>query len=150
MNYPLWEKTNKTLFSSVFNVAPGNVCLLFANDLAAWKIRAEASESKVPQLVCVRRVLHEFDASSAKKKDSTCGWIFDIGEVKANKIADALVRTCGVPWQLSMCKNIGIIGVPGSYRLELNDSTAIGVAQVYAELYTASDFPQQVADLFFK
>ena len=48
-----------------------------------------------------------------------------------------------------MCCNIGIIGVPGTYRLELNDTTAIGVAQVYAELIQVNKLPVQIKDLFF-
>lgn len=148
MNYPLWMPTNKTLYSSVFCVQPQHVCVLFADGLEEWKVRVDSS-IRVPQSVFIRRVLHDYDKIKAREALRP-EWIFDISKVRADKIVDACVRTCGVPWDLQKCKNLGIIGVPGSYRLELNDSTAIGVAQVYAEMYNVTDFPEQVADLFFK
>lgn len=145
-SYPLWSDTNKTLYSSIFAVPEKHVCLLFADGLEKYKYREE-SEIRTEQTVCIRRVLHHYDRPP--KNDSTCDWVFDIKDVRAKKIVDAIVRTCGLPWQLTQCRNIGIIGVPGSYRLELNDSTAIGKAQVYAELFSAKSLPSHVISLFF-
>ncbi len=144
---PLWEQSNTSLFSSVFNVPPGQVCILFADGLELWKVRSDASEVVVPQTICVRKMLHSFDG--IKPDIDRCGWVFSVDSVRTNKIVDSLVQTCGLPWQLTACRNIGIIGVPGHYRLELNDSTAIGTAQVYAELYDTKSIPLQVQSLFF-
>ena len=77
------------------------------------------------------------------------GLIFDIDNTCAEEISDQFVQTNNGVWSLSMCCNIGIIGVPGTYRLELNDTTAIGVAQVYAELIQVNKLPVQIKDLFF-
>lgn len=145
--HPLWNPLNSTLFSSVFNVPPGKCVVLHAAHLADWKERIDASEIRVPQIVCVRRLIHEFIPDDTRI--STCGWIYDIQDTGAVKMVDHPIVTCNGPWQLSKCRNIGIIGVPGAYRLELNDTAAIGVAQVYAELFDLSSFAVQVKDLFF-
>jgi hypothetical protein len=148
MNNPLWDRTNTTLFSSVFNVAAGQVCVLQAANFEKWAYRQDASQIQVQQMVCVRRVLHDFVVDGIARDQ--CGWIFNLDNVRSEKIVDAFVQTCGVPWQLTLCKNIGIIGLPGSYRLELNDATAIGIAQVYAEVYDAKSIPLQLQNLFFQ
>lgn len=145
---PLWEPTNLTAFSSVFTVPPSQVCVLYAADLQKEKYRMDASEFKVPQVMCIRRVLHDFK-ESIDPNCCPCGWIYDITGLAATKVVDQVVTTCGKPWQLSMCRNIGIIGVPGSYRLELNDATAIGRAQAYADLIPVDMVPSQIKDLFF-
>lgn len=147
MSIELWAPTNKTLFSSVFTVPPMKVCLLFGANFELEKFRVDASEFVSPQAVCVRRVMHGFVAPDVSRE--SCGWVFDIDSVRADMIVDEVVTSCGAPWQLTLCRNIGIIGLPGSYRLELNDSTALGKLQVYAELYDADSFPTQIKDLFF-
>lgn len=147
MTTELWSPTNKSLFSSVFTVPQFKVCLLFGANFKLEKYRVDSSEFASPQAACVRRVLHGFTAPEPSRE--SCGWVFDIDSVRADKIVDEVVTTCGAPWQLTLCRNIGIIGLPGSYRLELNDATAIGELQIYAELYEANSFPSQLKDLFF-
>lgn len=148
MKIELWQPTNKTLMSSVFTVPPGKVCVLFGAHFEQFKVRNDAAEFVSPQAVCVRRVLHGFVAP--EQSTCSCGWVFDLDNVRANLIVDELVSHCNEPWQLTLCSNIGIIGLPGSYRLELNDATAIGIIQVYAELYGAKNFPMQMQGLFFQ
>lgn len=145
--YALWKPTNHTAHSSVFFVPPGQCCILYATGLAAERFRTSAEEFVSPQSVCVKRLIHEF--KSPTLINLQCNWIFDIDNTCAEEISDQLVQTNNGVWSLSMCCNIGIIGVPGTYRLELNDTTAIGVAQVYAELIQANKLPVQVKDLFF-
>lgn len=145
---PLYESTNKTVFSSVFHVPPRQVCILYAYGLAKHKVRVDATEIQVPQQFCVRRLLHDYDGSQ-QGVHLDCSWIFDINAVKADKIVDQVVKTCDKPWSLTRCRNIGIIGIPGTYRLELNDVTAIGNVNVYAELQDVDAIPSQVKDIFY-
>ena len=150
MSQPLWSDINRTPYSSVFTVPPGKVCVLFAAKLQKEKYREDNSDFMSPQAVCVRRLVHDFDQSKflIRSDCGCCDWIFDVEGYTEEVVADELVGT-NCCWMLTKNKNMGIIGVPGTYRLELNDSTAIGEAQVYADLYDAADFPQQVKDLFF-
>lgn len=145
--FPLWEPTNYTVFSSVFNVPVGYCCILHATDFKAEKYRDDAATFIGPQVACVKRLVHEFKAR--RVVNLQCDWIFDIDNSRAEEVVDQVVQTCDGTWTLSACNNIGIIGVPGSYRLELNDPTAIGVAQVYAELVKVSELPSQISNLFF-
>lgn len=144
----LWPETNQTLFSEVFSVPPGQVCLLFATNLQRYRHRVDATTPATAQRVCVRKMLHSFNAD-AGDTSLPCGFVFDTRSVKADVLADTLVYSSKGTWSLSSCHNVGIIGLPGSYRLELNDATAIGVAQVYAELHDADKIPLHVKDLFF-
>lgn len=144
----LWTPENTSLYSSIFNVPAEQVCILYAANLEQWAYRADAASIKSAQAVCIRRLLFDYAPPTETQKDS-CGWVFAVDSIHSEKIMDTVVQTCGLPWQLTMCRNIGIIGLPGSYRLELNDSTAIGTAQVYAECYKASVIPPQVQNLFF-
>lgn len=145
--FPLWEPTNHTVFSSVFNVPVGYCCILHATDFKSEKYRDDAATFIGPQVVCVKRLVHGFKAR--RVVNLQCDWIFDIDNSRAEEVVDQIVQTCDGTWTLSACNNIGIIGVPGSYRLELNDPTAIGVAQVYAELVKVSELPSQISNLFF-
>lgn len=145
--YELWSDTNNTLYSSVFSVAPGNVCVLYAADFPQKRVRTDAAEISGPVTACIRRLLFGFTPDETL--NLTCSWIFDTSRGKVDKLVDQIVTTCNGVWQLSMCRNIGIIGVPGSYRLELNDATVIGKAQVYAETYSMNQLPLHVKDLFF-
>ena len=42
---PLYEATNDTVFSSVFDVAPRKVCVLFVSGLAKHKVRVDRRKS---------------------------------------------------------------------------------------------------------
>ena len=152
MMYPLWSETNTTMFSSVFDVPPGKVAILFASGLKAEKVRVCPGEFKGKQTVCVRRLLYNFEPADYKEylvDGLPCGAIFDIDNVKAVNIVDELVHTCGLPWQMTVCRNVAVLGLPGTYRLELNDATAVGEAQVYVELVDADKLPPQIEALFF-
>lgn len=145
MIIPLWNPDNHTMYSDVFNVAPGKVCMLFAAGLERERVKVENTEFSGKQAVCVRRLL--FAPDIAFGKNATCDWVAI--STSATKIVDAQVQTCGQCWMLTRDNNLGIIGVPGVYRLELNDATAVDVAQVYAELIDADAIPPQAHKLFF-
>lgn len=145
----LWPEVNKTLLSNVFSVPPGQVCILHAANFARYKFRNDATKPVGPQLACVRKILCGMK-SQPDKSLLPCEFVFDMDAVKADVLVDELVQTCGGTWSLSKCRNVAIIGLPGSYRLELNDATAIGVAQVYAELHDADKIPLHVKALFFE
>lgn len=151
MSQPLWSEINRTMYSSIFNVPPGKVCVLFASKLKREKYRVDNSEFASPQTVCVRRLVHNFDQVKFTRRSDCgcCDWIFDVDAYSADMVADEVVDT-GCCWSLTREKNLGIIAVPGTYRLEINDSTAIGEAQVYADLYDAKNFPTQAGNLFFQ
>ena len=144
---PLWSPTNDTRYSAVFNVPPGQSVILYAVGLGPEKFRTAAHEFKTAQMLCVNRLLHGY--TLREPAEGSCSWLFELDDVNADIIVEEAVQTCNGTWQLTMCKNLGIIGVPGTYRLELNDDTAIGTVQVYAEVYDNKQIPMQVADLYF-
>lgn len=145
MNIPLWSPSNKTMYSDVFNVAPGKACVLFAVRFEREKVRVDNSEFVSPQAVCVRRLIHS--TGLVYNRTATCDWVASATE--ASEVGDEPVQVCGACWMLTQSNNIRIIGVPGTYRLELNDATAVGIIQVYADIVPANSLPPQIQNLFF-
>lgn len=141
----LWSSTNHTMFSDVFSVAPGKVCVLFATGFEYDRVRVDNSEFAAKQSVCVRRIKHSHGL--VWQRNAVCDWIAT--PTTAVEVGDELVQVNGCGWTLDKCNNLRIIGVPGTYRLELNDATAIGVLQVYAEQFDAVAFSPSVGHLFF-
>ena len=135
----LWLPTNKTVMSSIFSVADGYSLIIHATGLLDERVRASTDEIKEPQRMCVKRIVHGF--SGVTRKNLQCSYIYDIDESNATVITDSFVQTCGDSWSLEPCKNLVIIGVPGTYRLELNDITAVGVAQAYTTIMSNSNLP---------
>lgn len=143
----LWAPDNFTQFSSLINVPAGKVAVLFAVGLKPVAYRTMDS-IKRPQVVCVRRVLFGFAGAQPRSHDQHC-CVYDVADMKGMQIEDEIVQTCGKPWMMSMCRNLACIPLPGIYRLELNDTTAIGEAQVYVEIYDNDAIPAQAKSLFF-
>lgn len=150
MSQALWSPTNTSVYSSVFNVPPGKVCVLFAANMQENKDRADNSTFLSPQELCVRRLVHDFSIPEGLPICSCCDWIFDLSSIKEVAVADEVVQSGGCCWALTARNNLCVIGVPGAYRLELNDHSAVGRLQVYADLYDAKTFPPQVRGLFFE
>lgn len=138
--FPLWADDNTTQFSSLFNVPPGFSCLLTADGLSLDAYRQSATEVKSAQTACVRRVLFDFDKRSVYEHQSRkvsnrlhCDWIYDISQAVAEEMSNLQLYSCCEPWSLTKLNNVKVIGIPGTYCIMLNDPTAVGVAQVYAE-----------------
>lgn len=152
MKYPLWGPGNLSMVSSLFVVHPGKCVLLTGANFAAYKSQDDSSKSfRVAQMACVERLLFDYAPSILKNARSCdCDWLFDITKVGASEANAAAVASGGCHWTLSACDNMRIVGLPGSYRLRLNDPTATGVVQVYAELYDASQIPVQLTGMFYQ
>lgn len=145
MPVALWSNSN-SIYSDIFSIAPGKVCMLYAIGLEKEKVRVTDAEFKTCQSVCVRRIVH-----LAKKELARGGILNDwiVSSVDVEMVADDIIQNSDCCWELTHANNLRIIGVPGTYRLELNDATAVGVAQVYADLIDVTQLPQQIAHLFF-
>lgn len=147
---PLWDDANDTLYSSPFYVKPGWSAVLFAVGLSEEKVRKSAAEFKGPQMICVERLIYE--CRDAEPLPDCCGICSQSRGPRAPEailVAEDYVETCSLPWALEPCRNLGVIGIPGVYRLHLNDATAIGTAQVYVEFYNHEDIAPQVYGAYF-
>lgn len=149
MRYPLWEPANTSEVSSLFVVHPGKCVLLAATGLQEYATQLEAG-FRVPQMVCVERLLFEFTKAALKPAGCDCDWIFNPAAPMAKNVMDDTVSVTGCYWSLTHCSNIRIVGLPGTYQLRLNDPTVVGQMQVYAELFDASQIPVQMSEIFFQ
>lgn len=145
MRYALWEPDNLTVESSFFLVPPHKCVLLSAVRFEQFKHREDAS-FRVPQMACVERMLYDYIPPKARCND----FVFIPSLVMCEEVASDTVSSGGCYWSLSMCDNMKFVGLPGTYRLRLNDPTAVGTAQVYAELFDYEQIPPQMAGMFFQ
>lgn len=148
MRYALWSPENLTQVSSSFVVDPARCVLLTAVGLDEYKTQTEAS-FKVAQMVCVERLLFDPLPHDFENNGCGCTWIFDSTPM-AKGVPPEPVTVNGCSWSLSHCNNTRLVGLPGTYRLWLNDATAIGKVQVYAESFALHQIPPQVGGLFFQ
>lgn len=146
MSVKLWSAGNSTIYSDVFNIPQSKVCLLCATGLEKEKVRVTDAEMKTCQIVCVKRIVYLSDGVLGLGGVLN-DWV--VTGVDVSKVVDDFVQINNCCWELSHANNLRVIGIPGVYRLQLNDATAVGVAQVYADLYDADQLPNQVAHLFF-
>ena len=148
---PLWSDLNHTLYSSILVVPPGQSVVLFATGLSEEKVRKSAAEFKGPQMACVEKLIYTYDGPELVPAcDGLCNpWVYEMKPMTADLKAVDYVETCSLPWTLEPCRNIGIIGIPGTYRLRLNDATAVGTAQVWAEWHLNESIASQVYGAYF-
>lgn len=147
---PLWDDVNDTLYSSAFYVGPGWSAVLFAAGLSEEKVRKSAAEFKGPQMACIERLVYECESPEIVSACGVCGQnSYEVRPAVAELKALDSVETCSLPWTLEPCRNIGIIGIPGVYRVRLNDATAVGTAQVYVEFYKHEAIAPQVYGAYF-
>lgn len=147
MKYPLWRNPVSET-SSLFVVQPGKCVLLVAIGFDEFATQTEASV-RVNQMVCVERVMHELVPGALKPISCDCDWVFNYDRPLAREISSEAVSVGGCHWTMSKCDNVGIVGLPGTYRLRVNDSTATDHIQVYAEQFDASQIPVQMTKIFF-
>lgn len=149
-SFPLWDDANNTLYSSHFFVKPGWSAVLFAASLSDEKVRKSAAEFKGPQMACVEKLVYNCKWPEPKADCcGVCSHVRELGLPEAELVAADYVETCSLPWTLEPCRNLGIIGIPGIYRLRLNDATAIGTAQVYVEFYPHKAIAPHVYGAYF-
>lgn len=148
----LWSEGNNTPDSDAFAVSIGKAVALFAIGLEGERVKQHATEARDMQRICVSRVVYDQSIMAQNVRFATnsfcdCGYLQ--GQGTYLEPVEDLLRTKGCVWQLTMCDNFRLIGVPGIYRLHLNDITAIGKAQVYAEQYNLSEIAPNISSLFF-
>lgn len=145
MIHRLWAPYNTTRQSRIFTVPAGRTAVLFAVGLEREKVRTDVTEVKVPQQLCLHRLVFDF---SNDAKDLSCGEVLDLDSMQGTLVADEIVKTCDMSWTLSACHNLRLLGLPGIYRLELNDETAVGMVQVYYDLYENDQLPADLNPLY--
>lgn len=151
--WPLWCKLNNTVDSSPIIVNPGDAMLLVATGFKRKRVRIAQEETDAPQLACIARKIYMPDPEGKfahYRPSSACDFIVEFG-VQPNFILDVPVHSqqecC---WSLSLCRNHGIIVLPGVYQLHFNDETMIGVAQVWAKRLKAAKLPHAFSQMIFQ
>lgn len=149
---PLWQPANETQNSDVFCVCHGQVALLFATGLKDHRVRASAEDVDGPQEFCIKRLAFpnpDIDLFMTTPPAGACDYVWDWRRASV-ETAEEAVATHGCCWSMSKCNNLAIVGVPGSYYARLNDSTAVGTAQLFIEYHRIEDLDPRIAGLYFQ
>lgn len=147
---PLWEDGNNTPDSFVFTLKAGEVALLTASGFAARRVKTSASEMDGPQMACLRRLIFDCIPGEvvALEPCSYCDFMFAQGDMTKSIACDEAVNVNGNALGLSLCNNTLLLALPGSYYFHLNDTTAIGQAQIWIEKYKADELPSALFEQF--
>lgn len=154
----LFDEFSESCVSPVFTVRPGEVVVLSAYGLR--ERNAEIAEigsltpggtvdsSRIrkvivpPEMVVVERL--RFDLSLMPSGDACCGADFVVGQLTHA----ACVAQCGM-WLLSPSQNVGILSLPGTYRLRAVPESAVGCFYVDAMRAPAEKMTHIPDDLWF-
>lgn len=141
---PLFNDKSTDTISPAFTVGIGQVAILQAYGFLDTNQSLDPDEY-IPQkqVACVQKLFYE---NGPLPQGVACGGIIPTG-VSASSGYD-YVKSCKVGWEMSSCNNVAMINVPGTYRLELNDQTALGTVSIYYTIVTAGAFPWN-SNLFF-
>lgn len=135
---PLFTETSVDVNSPFFTVAPGEIALLQAFGFADYKDRVDNTEQQVPQEACLEMLLFKEGALPPQK--GSCP-VRDLDKYRTLLLAQETMMRDGCYYALSKQNNIMLINIPGSYRLVLNDGTAVGTARVYLRMLSHEEFP---------
>ena len=142
MLVPLWQPDNDSPDSLVFSLQAGEVALFAATGFARKRTRTDPVEMDSPQFACLHRLI--FDDSKervlALEPSSYCDYLYEIA-ASDRIIYDEPVYVHGCICGLSKCSNTMLWAVPGIYYFHLNDTTSIGKAQVWVEIFKADKLP---------
>lgn len=145
MLIPMWQPTNDTPDSLVFTLRANEVALLVATGFARYRTRTTVTEMRSPQFACLHRLIFEYNADTpvALEPCTCCDFLYEHNPEWAI-VFDEPVQLNGCVLGLSKCHNTMLLGVPGSYYFHLNDTTAIGRAQVWIDVFKSDELPLQL------
>lgn len=133
----------------MFTISAGEIALFTASGFAAERVRVSASEMVSPQVACLHRIGIDYAEGQplTMEPSSSCDFAV-VNSLVQSVIYDEPVYANGCTVGVSKCKNILLFGLPGTYYFHLNDTTAIGKAQVWLEVLKSKDLPLRLLDSF--
>ena len=135
---PLFTEMSQSVDSPFFTLVPGEIALLQAFGLAETKARAEG-ELLEAQMACLDMLLFAEGVVPVREPDFCPTYRLDDYYTKI--LARETMWKDGCAYALTSCNNIMLLNIPGSYCLQLNDVTALGVARVYMRVFSHEEFP---------
>lgn len=142
MLIPMWQPTNNTPDSLVFTLRNNEVAMLIATGFAKKRARTTYSEFDSPQFACLHRLVFEYNPKKPVVLEpcTCCDYMFEFSD-EWSTVYDEPVYVNGCSMGLSKCNNTMVLALPGSYYFHLNDTTAIGKAQVWIEVFKSEELP---------
>lgn len=142
----LFDGESLTPESDIFYIISGWFGIFTAYGFLDSRVPVDPSLPYVRQQACLNQV---HIGSTVYPQEYPCGVVRPVGHgVSLEIAAEGPVITDNCPWHLSACQTVGLLDVPGAYRMVLNDPAAAGVVQIYLKAYPLSNLSRNSA-LFF-
>lgn len=141
-----WEKSS-SVYSPAFTVIPNSIMVISAYGFGN-KITREDNQPTTNQTMAIVQKM-SFEGGGIFSEACNCDSLDPalLGfEPEFSYVED--VTQCGL-WNLNACQNTGIIILPGTYRLRLNDPGAPGHVYVHITAYMRSELFQIPSGLIF-
>lgn len=135
---PLFTETSVSVDSPFFTIIPGEIAMLQAFGFADYASREDSTTLQVPQEACLESLLFR-ESVLPSHKFGVCQ-IMDLEKYRTELLAKETVCCNGNCFTLTASNNIMLINIPGTYRLVMNDGTAVGQARVYMRVFTKDEF----------
>lgn len=134
----LFDEGSTYVQSDIFAVLPKKIVVLTAWGFSATKKVIEPGEpNNITQRAIVEKLAFNGGGYFVGDPDCVCKLNTQALVFPDTQYAED-VTGCGV-WNLSACWNVGIITLPGVYRLRFNDTGAPGSVIIYADIFNAED-----------
>lgn len=129
----LFDDGSTDVTSKAFIITPGSVGILSAWGFKQTKeVLSPQEPSSTPQLAIVQKLAFPYgafpDGNACKQSDSPLIVTPDYTYAED-------VTQCGL-WALHACQNLVAMAVPGTYRVQLNDTGALGTVFITLTRYS--------------
>lgn len=143
---PLFTEYSASTTSQPFHINAGEVAIIQAYGFTEFTVDKPEGAPKTTQKACIDKLLWE---SGPLPSYVECGEPLLSGRSGGSEIVgEEQVYTERCAWTMDACHNIGILNIPGSYRMELNDTGALGIVRIYYMIVSVGAFPWN-SKLFF-
>lgn len=145
---------NSTSIRSQLIMIPINKCMVLKafglTSIEGAPAKDDTLKPRVKQMVTVLQSAVDPNIDSVRKLEQECGCSNDVVRLPVDivPIVETCVRQCGA-WVLHENQNVGIIAVPGYYRLIMSDESMPGHIIVTATMLDREYCANLPRDLFF-
>lgn len=135
----LYNGDSSSVYSPPFRVLPAHVGVLKAYGIGRMAAHVDKEKVRKHQAVCLNMLLYDagkFPKGLGCGEDPTFSWEAAFGAL----IAEETVITNNCCWELTACHNVGVITVPGQYRLMVNDDNMLKKINVTLDSHPRGSF----------
>jgi hypothetical protein len=130
--FKLFDSNSGYPDSEIFYLNPGYHAIVRSYGFYGGNVTPVAGSFATKQQACLKQIYRTF---KKEELDGACGVFPSIPSFGLDEYHEEVVISNGCEWHLSACQTVGVISLPGLYRLSLNDAAAVGNVHIYLTAY---------------